>query len=96
MFSGQADGQCLRQGFTCKGTISRKQKKVLPFSRGRILADSLRVRCLADNLNQGHHNILSLELSGELWCIPYPLEFIFRSEIDLECGYIVLRSLGAE
>lgn len=62
----------------------------------RILADSLRVRCLADNLNQGHHNILSLELSGELWCIPYPLEFIFRSEIDLECGYIVLRSLGAE
>lgn len=62
----------------------------------RILADSLHVRCLADPLVQGHHNILSLELSGELWCIPYPMEFIFRSEIDLECGYIVLRSLGGE
>lgn len=62
----------------------------------RILADSLQVRCLADPLVQARHNVLSLELSGELWCVPYPMEFIFRSEIDLECGYIVLRSLGAE
>ena len=38
----------------------------------------------------GHHNVLSLEISGELWSQPYPLEFLIKTDMDLESGEIRL------
>jgi len=29
-------------------------------------------------------------IRGELWSIPYPLEILLRSDIDLETGQVVL------
>ena len=52
----------------------------------RILADTLEVRCVNDFDGLDHHNVLSFNIRGMLWCIPHPLEFLFRTEIDLESG----------
>ena len=35
-----------------------------------------------------HHNIQSVEIMGELWAQPYPLELLLRTDMDLESGEI--------
>ncbi|GLK94403.1 hypothetical protein GCM10008164_21410 [Achromobacter xylosoxidans] len=60
----------------------------------RILDSSVEVRCVSDAGTLEHHNVLSLEIRGMLWCVPQPLEFLFRTDIDLESGHMDLRDLG--
>ena len=60
----------------------------------RILASSVDVRCVSDTGTLEHHNVLSLEIRGMLWCVPHPLEFLFRTDIDLESGHMSLQDLG--
>ncbi|KOF52424.1 MULTISPECIES: type VI secretion system baseplate subunit TssE [unclassified Achromobacter] len=60
----------------------------------RILPDTIEVRCVTDTGTLEHYNVLSLSIRGLLWCEPHPLEFLFRSDIDLESGHIDLRDLG--
>ena len=33
-----------------------------------------------------HHNVIGVEIRGQLWAQPVPLEFLVRTEIDLETG----------
>ncbi|MDQ8034428.1 type VI secretion system baseplate subunit TssE [Bordetella genomosp. 1] len=60
----------------------------------RILGDTVDVRCVTDTGKLEHYNVLTLSIRGMLWCEPHPLEFLFRSDIDLESGHIDLRDLG--
>ena len=60
----------------------------------RILPSSIEVSCVTDTGTLEHHNIVSLSIRGKLWCVPFPLEFLFRSDIDLESGHIDLRDMG--
>jgi len=60
----------------------------------RIMKDSIEVRCVSDATQLEHHNLLALEIRGTLWSVPYPLEFILRSELDLESGHTMLRPAG--
>jgi len=56
----------------------------------RILPQSIEVKVSATEKALDVHNILSLTIRGELWSIPYPLEILLRSDIDLETGQVVL------
>lgn len=56
----------------------------------RILPDSLTVRALTPADMLGHHNLLQFELHGELWSVPFPVELLLRSELDLETGHMRL------
>ncbi len=56
----------------------------------RILPDSLSVKAVVPSDPLGHHNLLQFELRGELWSIPFPVELLLRSELDLETGYMKL------
>ena len=38
----------------------------------------------------GQHNLLQFELRGELWSMPFPIELLIRSELDLETGQMTL------
>jgi len=38
--------------------------------------------------------VLSIEIKGRLWCVPYPLEFLFRTDVDLENGHFELKDIG--
>lgn len=54
----------------------------------RILPHTLSVRGVAPKDPETHHNILSIEIMGELWAQPYPLEFLVKTDMDLESGEI--------
>lgn len=56
----------------------------------RILPDSLRVKAISAAEGVGHHNLLQFELRGELWSMPFPIELLIRSELDLETGLMTV------
>ena len=56
----------------------------------RILPDTLKVKALVPTDAMGHHNVLQFELRGELWSMPFPIELLIRSELDLETGQMTL------
>lgn len=56
----------------------------------RVLAQTLDVRVATSETSIDHHNVLSFEIRGQLWSLPYPLELLLRSNIDLESGQVLL------
>jgi type VI secretion system protein ImpF len=56
----------------------------------RILPDTLRVKVISAEGEQATRNHLSMEIRGQLWAEPYPIELLLRSRVDLECGQIAL------
>lgn len=56
----------------------------------RILADTVTVSGCPPKDELGHHNVLEFEITGRLWALPYPLELLLKTELDLETGLIEL------
>jgi type VI secretion system protein ImpF len=56
----------------------------------RVLPGTIEVRGITAPSSMDHHNVLSFEIRGQLWSIPYPLELLLRSNLDLESGQVVL------
>ena len=54
----------------------------------RILPASLQIRTLLEGGDLDHHNVIGVEIHGELWAQPVPLEFLVRTEFDLETGKV--------
>lgn len=53
----------------------------------RILPATLHVRALEVGQFE-NHNVIGVEISGQLWAQPLPLELLVRTEIDLETGQV--------
>ena len=60
----------------------------------RILPETLEVRAIPLPNALDHHNILGVEIAGELWAQPVPLELLVRTEIDLETGRVEIADLA--
>ena len=60
----------------------------------RILADSLEVKALALENALDHHNVVGVQIRGQLWAQPVPLELLVRTEIDLETGKVEIADLA--
>jgi type VI secretion system protein ImpF len=56
----------------------------------RVLPATIEVRGVTTTSSLDHHNVLSFEIRGQLWSVPYPLELLLRSNLDLESGQVVL------
>lgn len=60
----------------------------------RIAPDSVEVRSVLDApggaAGERRHNVLMFEIKGMLWSIPHPVEFVLRSDLDLETGAMAL------
>jgi type VI secretion system protein ImpF len=41
-----------------------------------------------------HHNVVAVQISGQLWAQPVPFELMLRTEVDLETGTVEIRDLG--
>jgi type VI secretion system protein ImpF len=54
----------------------------------RIIPHSLSVRGIPPSDPLTHHNVLSFEITGELWAKPYPLELLLKTDMDLESGEV--------
>jgi type VI secretion system protein ImpF len=61
----------------------------------RILPQTLEVRALMSESQHERHNVIGVEIHGQLWSQPVPLEMLVRTEIDLETGEVDIADLGA-
>jgi type VI secretion system protein ImpF len=59
----------------------------------RILPATLQVRALLVASQLDHHNVIGVEIHGQLWAQPVPLELLVRTEIDLETGKVEIADL---
>ena len=59
----------------------------------RILPSTLEIRTLLEAGDLDHHNVLGIEIHGELWAQPVPLEFLVRTDFDLETGKVRITDL---
>jgi type VI secretion system protein ImpF len=60
----------------------------------RILPESLEVRALIELGDLDHHNVIGIQIHGQLWAQPVPLELLIRTEIDLETGKVQISDLA--
>jgi len=61
----------------------------------RILPRTLEVRAVVEPSALDHHNVVGIEIHGQLWAQPVPLELLLRTEIDLETGRVEISDLAA-
>jgi type VI secretion system protein ImpF len=59
----------------------------------RIRPSTLQVRALVQTNPLDHHNVIGVEIRGDLWAQPVPLELLVRTEIDLETGKVEVADL---
>ena len=60
----------------------------------RILPASLEIRTLLEPGALDHHNVIGVEIRGQLWAQPVPMEFLVRTDFDLETGKARLTDLA--
>ncbi len=56
----------------------------------RLLPDSLQIRARTVEPGQGHHNRLEFDIRAEIWSIPFPIELLLHSQLDLETRQVTL------
>jgi len=61
----------------------------------RILPPTLEIRTLLEAGDLDHHNVLGVEIHGQLWAQPVPLEFLVRTDFDLETGKVRITDLAS-
>ena len=76
-------------------TIERGIRQAILDFEPRILPASLTVKAILDFGEFDRHNIIGVEIHGQLWAQPVPLEMLIRTEIDLETGKVQIADLGA-
>jgi type VI secretion system protein ImpF len=54
----------------------------------RINPHTLSVRGAPPKDPGSHHNVLSVEIMGEIWVQPYSLELLLKTDVDFESGEI--------
>ena len=59
----------------------------------RIAPETLQVKAIVSDLQLDHHNLISIQISGDLWAQPSPIELLLSTEIDLETGQVGVRDL---
>ena len=60
----------------------------------RILPETLHVEAVLSDLQMDHHNVVNVQIRGDLWGQPVPIALLLRTELDLETGEIQIRDLG--
>jgi len=70
------------------GEIEHAIREAIIAFEPRILPATLEVRALLRANQIDHHNVIGVEIRGQLWAQPMPLELLVRTEIDLETGSV--------
>lgn len=68
------------------GELERGIKEAILRFEPRILPHTVSVRGIVSDEAGEHHNVLSFQITGELWAQPYPLELLLKTDLDLESG----------
>jgi type VI secretion system protein ImpF len=54
----------------------------------RILSSTLRVSAVPSDEDLDRYNVVNVQIEGQLWAQPVPLELLLRTQVDLETGQI--------
>jgi type VI secretion system protein ImpF len=73
--------------------LARAVREAILTFEPRILPASLEIKTLVEAGELDHHNVIGIEIHGELWAQPVPLEFLVRTEFDLETGKVQIADL---
>src|SRR6185436_16589655 len=73
--------------------LTRAIREAILYFEPRILPATLQVSALLDPGELDHHNVIGVEIHGQLWAQPVPLEFLARTEFDLETGKVQIADL---
>ncbi len=74
--------------------IERAVRQAILDFEPRILPNTLEVRALVELSDLDHHNVIGIEIRGQLWAQPVALELLIRTEIDLETGKVQIADLA--
>lgn len=58
----------------------------------RILADTLQVTLAPSAATLNHHNTLQFEIRCQFWSMPYPMEMLLKTSLDLETGQVAVQA----
>lgn len=75
-------------------TLERALRQAILDFEPRILPATLRVTALVEAGHPDHHNVIGVEIQGQLWAQPVPIELLIRTEIDLETGKVQMSDVG--
>ena len=75
--------------------LTRAVREAILTFEPRILPSTLQVRTLLEAGDLDHHNVIGVEIHGQLWAQPIPLEFLVRTDFDLETGKVQITDLGS-
>jgi type VI secretion system protein ImpF len=75
--------------------LARSVREAILNFEPRILPASLRVDTSFEPGHLDHHNIVGILIHGHLWAQPVPLEFLVRTEFDLETGKVKIADLAS-
>jgi type VI secretion system protein ImpF len=73
--------------------LTRAVREAILTFEPRILPHTLEIRTLLDAGTLDHHNVIGVEIHGQLWAQPVPLEFLVRTDFDLETGKVRITDL---
>jgi type VI secretion system protein ImpF len=74
--------------------LARAIREAILAFEPRILPNTLRVSTVLEPGALDHHNVIGIEIRGDLWAQPVPLEFLVRTEFDLETGTVRIADLA--
>ncbi len=74
--------------------LARAIREAILTFEPRILPATLQIRTLLEAGDLDHHNVIGVEIHGQLWAQPVPLEFLVRTEFDLETGKVQIADLA--
>jgi len=72
---------------------TRVREAILQFEP-RIDPDTLEVEVLMSEERLEQHNLIGIQIRGNMWAQPVPLELLLRTEMDLETGRVELSDLS--
>jgi type VI secretion system protein ImpF len=75
--------------------LERSIKQAIIDFEPRIMSSTLQVDTLVTDNQMDRHNVISVQIRGNLWAQPVPLELLLRTELDLETGKVEIRDLVA-
>lgn len=73
--------------------LERSIRQAIVEFEPRILPSTLEVRAVIRAEQLDHHNVVGVEIRGQLWAQPVPIELLVRTEIDLETGKVEMQDL---
>lgn len=74
--------------------LERAMRQTILHFEPRIDPATLTVRAMAEQVALDRHNQIQVEIRGNLWAQPTPIELLLRTDVDLETGQIEIQDLG--